>query len=146
MTPRMTRITDPAVRNQLAVYVRERRDFLGLTQEDVRGVGGPSTATMRLIEGALQDSYRPSILRGLERALRWAPNSVDQIIDGGPPTPLPDEADDIPSTPAETAAAILALSTVEGLPQYEVDFLRGIAQKIAQQDESHPKERRQAAG
>lgn len=146
MTPRMTRITDPAVRTQLAVYVRERRDFLGLTQEDVRGVGGPSTATMRLIEGGLQDSYRPSILRGLERALRWAPYSVDQIIKGQKPVPIPDESDGTPSTPAELAEAILSLSTVEGLPQYEVDFLMGIAAKIARQDEAPPKERRQATG
>lgn len=70
---------------QLAAEVTRRRRELGLTQEDVRGRGGPSTATMRLIEGALQESYRPGILASLERALSWAPGSVESILAGGEP-------------------------------------------------------------
>ena len=77
--------------DRLAEHVRERRTELGMTQEDVRHAGGPSTATMRLIEGSLQKAYQPSILARLERALQWRPRSVQRILDGGDPVPL-DEA------------------------------------------------------
>lgn len=74
---------------RLGKYVEERRRGLGLTQEDVRARGGPSTATMRLIEGALQDSYRPSILGRLERSLDWSAGSVQAILEGSEPTEAP---------------------------------------------------------
>jgi hypothetical protein len=70
---------------RLAACVRERRTDLGLTQEDVRSAGGPSTATMRLIEGALQTSYQPAILARLENALGWRRGSVRRILAGGDP-------------------------------------------------------------
>jgi hypothetical protein len=75
---------------RLADAVRERRTELGLTQEDARAAGGPSTATLRLIEGALQDSYQPSTLRELEKALRWERGSVVRILAGGDPVPQRD--------------------------------------------------------
>lgn len=71
---------------RLAKYVVDRRNAYGWTQEDVRAAGGPSTATMRLIEGARQDSYKPRVLASLERALLWRPGSVDAILNGGDPT------------------------------------------------------------
>ena len=74
--------------DRLAEATRERRVELGLTQEDVRAAGGPSTATMRLIEGALQHGYQPATLRDLEQALRWERGSVGRLLDGGDPVPL----------------------------------------------------------
>ena len=44
---------------------------------------------MRLIEGGLQQSYRGNILGRLERALQWQPGSVEAILEGGEPTPIP---------------------------------------------------------
>ncbi len=72
---------------RLAEFARERRDELGLTQEDVRAAGGPSTASIRLIEGALQHAYQPATLRDLERALQWERGSVARILAGGDPVP-----------------------------------------------------------
>lgn len=85
---------------RLAAFVRDRRTDLGLTQEDVRSAGGPATATMRLIEGGLQDRYQPAILARLEDALRWGRGSVRRVLAGGDPVPL----DDAPA--ARPAAAV----------------------------------------
>jgi hypothetical protein len=74
--------------HRLAESVRERRVELGMTQEEARAAGGPSTATMRLIEGALQESYQASTLRDLERALQWQRGSVRMVLAGGDPVPL----------------------------------------------------------
>ena len=81
---------------RLAGFVRERRTDLGMTQEDARAAGGPSTATMRLIEGALQESYQPSTLRDLEKVLRWERGSAAQILAGGDPVPLGGEPEPLP--------------------------------------------------
>jgi hypothetical protein len=72
---------------RLGELVSERRADLGLTQEDLRAAGGPSTATQRLIEGGRQDRYQPSILAREERALQWERGSVRRILAGGDPTP-----------------------------------------------------------
>ena len=76
---------------RLARLVRDRRGDLGLTQEEVTAAGGPSNSTVRLIEGARRDGYRPAILRSLERALQWERGSVAAVLGGGDPTPLTDE-------------------------------------------------------
>lgn len=73
---------------RLAAAVTARRTALGLTQTDVAAAGGPSMASMRLIEGALQASYRPGTLAGLERVLQWQPGSITAILNGGTPTPI----------------------------------------------------------
>lgn len=83
----------------LAEAVLSRRAVLDLTQEDVAAAGGPSTSTMRLIEGALQDGYTPVILRRLEDALRWKRGSVRDVIAGGSPVPLEEVAPRAPAPP-----------------------------------------------
>lgn len=93
---------------RLADYVIRRRAQLVMTQEDVRAAGGPSTATMRLIEGALQTSYRPVILARLEAALRWEAGSVQRILEGGEPI----EARPSQSPPAETERRRRALDSL----------------------------------
>ena len=70
---------------RLGGLVGERRGDLGLTQEDVRAAGGPSTATQRLIEGGHQSRYQPVILSRLESALGWQRGSVRRILAGGDP-------------------------------------------------------------
>lgn len=72
----------------LANHVTKRRSQLGLTQGQVRVAGGPGPSTMRSIERVLQTSYKPHVLRSLERALQWEPGSVDAILNGGDPTPI----------------------------------------------------------
>jgi hypothetical protein len=91
--------------DRLAEFTRERRVELEMTQEDVRFAGGPSTATMRLIEGALQQGYQPATLRDLEKALQWERGSVTRILSGGDPvlTPAADPGP-LPTTAAMAAA------------------------------------------
>jgi hypothetical protein len=72
---------------RVADYVRERRIELDMTQADVQAAGGPSPATQRMIEGALQTSYQPVILARLERALGWGRGSIRAIRSGGEPVP-----------------------------------------------------------
>jgi len=72
----------------VAEAVRERRHALGLKQTDVPGV---SPASWRKLEGAKQESYKLFLLRAVERALEWAPGTIDAIASGAPPpTPAPD--------------------------------------------------------
>jgi hypothetical protein len=78
---------DNADWQRLGTYVTRRRDELGMTQSEVQAAGGPSTATQRLIEGAARTTYRGAILASLERALRWAPGSVELILTGEEPKP-----------------------------------------------------------
>jgi hypothetical protein len=81
---------------RLADAVRTRRIELELTQEDVRAVGGPSTSSMRMIEGALQSGYRMDILRRLEVALQWKAGSVRALLAGGDPVPLGEQQLPVP--------------------------------------------------
>jgi hypothetical protein len=73
---------------RLAECARERRRDLGLTQEEVSAAGGPSTATLRVIERGRQSRYKPANLRRLESALRWERGSVRAVLDGGEPVPV----------------------------------------------------------
>jgi len=74
---------------RLGRYVRERRDQLRLTQQGVTMRGGPSVATVRNIESATAERYRGQTFSQLEDALEWERGSVDAILRGGAPTPLP---------------------------------------------------------
>lgn len=66
----------------LAEVVRRRRERLGITQEDVVRVGGPSIGTMRTIENAQADSFRPKTLRSLDVALGWEPGASQLLLGG----------------------------------------------------------------
>lgn len=71
---------------RLADRVAARRGELGLTHREMQFAGGPSPATMSLIEGAGRDSLQVGIAGKLEKALQWAPGSVRAILAGGEPT------------------------------------------------------------
>lgn len=72
---------------RLGRYVRHRRDKeLDMTQLDVQTAGGPSTATMRLIEGGHQkQGYSSMTIAALETALGWKHGSATKILVGGEP-------------------------------------------------------------
>ena len=76
--------------HHLAQQVRDRREELGLTQENLAALGGPSTATLRLIENAAARSYRAKTLRQLEAALGWQEQSARRILAGLKPVLLDD--------------------------------------------------------
>lgn len=59
-----------------------------MTQADVQGAGGPSTATLRLIEGGKHKDFRDGTGSDLEKAIQWMPGSIDNVLAGGDPTPV----------------------------------------------------------
>ncbi|WP_280330297.1 hypothetical protein [Nocardia wallacei] len=68
-------------------YARRRRVDLGLTQSQVQGLGGPSPALIRRLEGGYRDAMSRKKRRDLARALGWHEDSLDNILAGGEPTP-----------------------------------------------------------
>lgn len=71
---------------RLGRLIRERRKQLNLTQADIQAAGGPSTATLRLIEGGKHTDFRPSTSQPLEKVLHWHPGSIAAILKGGGPS------------------------------------------------------------
>ena len=63
--------------------VRARRQALGLTQDEVRGV---SSAWLRQIENGTNRNPTSTKLRQLEQALGWGSSSIEIISAGGEPT------------------------------------------------------------
>lgn len=77
---------------RLGRLIRQRRKGLKLTQAAVQAADGPSTATLRLIEGGKHTDLRPGTAEPLERILKWRPGSIAAILKGGVPieiTPAP---------------------------------------------------------
>jgi hypothetical protein len=109
----------------LATYVRERRERLGLTQAQVASSGGPGTATQTAIEHAAKTSYQSRILASLEDALGWARGSCRAILDGGEPTVKP-------AAPVSPVTAVPALA-----PRYIPDAdLPQLAAELGISDEN----------
>ncbi len=126
---------------RLAALVSERRADLGMTQEDVRAAGGPSTATMRLIEGGHQSRYQPVILGRLETALKWERGSVRRILAGGDPVaasdePLPVAPQPAPLPVADDAEAVASAGIIALLPPLE----RRVWEEIQRHPEGTPAE------
>lgn len=78
--------------SELATAVVERRSELGLSQQLVQDAGGPSTAKLREIENQRTEVLSRPLRRGLERALRWVPGSVDRVLAGELPQAIPGAA------------------------------------------------------
>src|SRR5690606_39965041 len=76
----------PTPHERLAQAIEARRGELGLSLREVAERAGITGETLRAVR---RGSNEPSQLtkRGIERALRWAPGSVDAILAGGDPTP-----------------------------------------------------------
>jgi transcriptional regulator with XRE-family HTH domain len=64
----------------LAQVVRERRENIGLSQEEVYEYGGPKKSTVGKIENARETSYSTRTLQQLEEALGWDRGAVDQLL------------------------------------------------------------------
>lgn len=68
--------------------VKERRDALGLRQDQMVHRGGPSTTTMTKVENGTLPTPSPVTLRKLDKGLGWADGSAALTLAGGEPTPL----------------------------------------------------------
>jgi hypothetical protein len=89
---------------RLGRRVRERREALHVLQ----GAGGVSVSTWRKVEKAVDPPYLASTLEGIAAALRWKPESIQRILDGGEPIELaPDEVPPDPQQHLEDRLAML---------------------------------------
>lgn len=106
---------------ELARAVVKRRSQLGLTQEQITARGGPSTATLRLIESAGQESYRGRTLFALDLALGWDEGTSLAIsrgeVDGDWPArvmPVTRDRDEPPGHSGEDDPHLLFLERLQG--------------------------------
>lgn len=73
---------------RLGALVRDRRDELRKTQQQVQHDGGPSVASQRTVEsGKGRSSMLAGTRRDYEKALDWRRGSFDDILRGGDPAP-----------------------------------------------------------
>lgn len=76
-------------RPRLSQLIKERRIELGLTQEELRDLGGPTGETVNKYElGRIPKKPQPDTLTGLDTALRWQLGSSLSILNGGEPAPI----------------------------------------------------------
>lgn len=124
----MSRRSDTQDWQRLSEAVRERRETLGMTQQDVQAAGGPAVATMRILEGARQENYRGVILSRLEKALRWTPGSVQRVLGGGDPTPIEDMHSGPAMRPGDAGMKLQVVDTHTNSPPGSKtrDFVEGI--------------------
>lgn len=77
---------------RLAQVLEARITDLRMTQSEIQANGGPSPAKVREILNGRSTTLSPSKRRDLERAIKWAPGSIDTVLAGGQPVPLSDES------------------------------------------------------
>jgi transcriptional regulator with XRE-family HTH domain len=64
----------------LARVARARREFIGLSQEELVTYGGPGKSTVSKIERAAQQSYPSRTQQQLEKALGWDRGTFAEIL------------------------------------------------------------------
>ena len=103
--------------SNLGQQVRDRREELGLTQEDVAQKGGPSTATQREIERGKPMRKRPAIYRKLETVLRLREGSAMQALLGGRIEPVEDDKPAARKRPRYADPALQWIWETPGVPE-----------------------------
>lgn len=86
-------MADEDHRFRLGRQIRARRKELRLTQAQVQNLGGPSTATLRLIENGKAQDFRRSTTDILETILGWETGTISAILWGQIDAPPADLAD-----------------------------------------------------
>lgn len=66
--------------------VRDRREELGLRQDELKAIGGPSSTTMVKVEKGTPPAPTPLTLRRLDAALDWVDGSAAATLAGGEPS------------------------------------------------------------
>lgn len=75
----------------LGMCIRERRNRLGLTQEQLANKAGVNTVTVSLLENGRQGPPRGGTTQRLEQALHWKAGAIDHMLQGGDPAPYTDD-------------------------------------------------------
>lgn len=92
---------------RLGQAVRARRENMSMTQTEAvrRAEGSVSISVWRAIEKAFRPPYARASLLAVCRVLRWDPESIDLVLQGGDPIELPvslvDEGADLAAQVAE---------------------------------------------
>lgn len=126
---------------RLAGLMDERRLELDMKWEEVAAAAGIKPPTLRAIRNGTNHPS-PLTMRGIDRALRWEPGSVDAVLAGGTPTvrerapagPGYETAEAGPMavpTDEELRATGLQPETVEAL----LDMRRHVERLVAKRDE-----------
>lgn len=78
---------------RLAIAIRERREALGISRQQLADSAGVALETIKNLEGRRTPKRIPSSVPMVEQGLGWAPGSARAILAGGGPTEAPVEAD-----------------------------------------------------
>lgn len=104
--------------------VKARRDALGMTQEEVAALGGPSDTTFTKIENLDWTPGRATTLKKLDAGLRWEEGSSARILyEGGDPVDLRQTTE--PATGTADMAIELSIRIDSGMQQIW-ELLRGL--------------------
>lgn len=101
---------------ELGQILKQRRERLRMTQQEVADAGGLSLAIVQMLESGRKDSYRGTTLSAIAEALRWEPDAVDLLLNGTP-------ADDLPTVDHPEDADPME----KGMAQLLEEFKRGNA-------------------
>lgn len=128
----------------LARLMDHRRLELGMKWDEVAAAAGVKPPTLRAIRNG---TNRPSALtqRGLERALQWAPGTVERVLAGGTSTPTtaPSPMDQAEADIADAARrADELLATYRRLNDRGQQMLEDIARMLERSAEDAPAENR----
>lgn len=92
---------DSAKLKRFGEVVKARRLELGLTQDEVTAVGGPSDKRQTKIENGAPPAPSLTTLAKVDRGLQWVSGSAARTVAGGEPTKL----EDVPATPTQAVVA-----------------------------------------
>lgn len=73
----------------LGQILKQRREQLRMTQQDVADAGDISLAIVQMLEGGRKESYRGTTLAALSTALRWEHDAITRLLNGADPDELP---------------------------------------------------------
>lgn len=114
-------LSDEAVR-----AVRERRLALSLTQKEAAAAAGITEDRWRVLEAGKARNPRPSTLRGVARALGWAPDAFARLEQGADPGELVDEA----ATALDLARMLVTLGREREQRDLELEGLRSALEAL----------------
>ncbi|MGI6797989.1 helix-turn-helix domain-containing protein [Gordonia sihwensis] len=77
---------------RLGRFVKDRREELGLRQDELGRRGGPSTTTLTKVENAVTPQLAAVTLLRLDMGLGWEPGSSARVLAGGHPSVVSGES------------------------------------------------------
>ena len=100
---------------EVGELIRARREACGLSQDDIPDV---SSATMRKIENASAESFKPRTLRKVATALDWPPDAYARLLAGAS---MDDLRSEVRIGPSDRDRMLTAIDAIE----QQVRALRG---------------------